>query len=298
MSRTEADIARASQAGHGSGLRDARILPEVRSTAIVVILVLLVTVGVLYGFPERTGELFAWKINPQMSAIFLGAGYGGGAWFFVRVALASRWHTVANIFLPTTIFVWLMLAATLLHFDKFSKDTLAFNLWFVIYLITPIWVPFLWYRNRVRDPHVVEPGDIVVPRSVRVASATIGVVALIFAAVLFALPQFGSAALNIWPWQLTPLTARVIAAAISFPAAAWVMLARDHRWSAWRIPLEVQLVALGLTLLGVPRYWGNFSGNPWIFVGVLLALVAATLFLYVTMESRRRAVVAGTAGSS
>ncbi len=52
-----------------------------------------------------------------MSALFLGAGYAGGAWFFVRVALASRWHTVAHIFIPTTIFVWLMLAATLLHLE-------------------------------------------------------------------------------------------------------------------------------------------------------------------------------------
>jgi len=292
MRRNEAGVALASQPGHLSDLRDDRILPEVRWTAGVVILVLLVTVGVLYGLPERTGELFAWKISPEMSSLFLGAGYAGGAWFFIRVVLASRWHTVASIFLPTTIFVWLMLAATLLHFDKFSKDTLAFNLWFGIYLITPIWVPLLWYRNRVRDPHIVEPADIVVPASVRVASAIIGLGALLFALILFILPQFGTAALDIWIWKLTPLTARITAAAISFPAVAWVILARDPRWSAWRIPLEVQLVALGLTLLAVPREWDNFNANrlsTWIFIGVLLTLVAATLLLYFTMENRRRA---------
>ncbi|MGA7730998.1 MAG: hypothetical protein WCD37_06960 [Chloroflexia bacterium] len=294
MSRNDADIARALQAGLGGGVRDDRILPEVRWTAVVVIVVLLTTVGVLYGFPERTGELFAWKIDPPMSALFLGAGYAGGLYFFVRVALASRWHTVANIFTPTTVFVWLMLAATLLHFDRFIKDSVAFNLWIVIYLITPIYVPFLWYRNRVTDPHVVEPGDIVVPRSVRVASGMLGVGALVFAVILFALPQFGSGALDIWPWKLTPLTARVTAAAMSFPAVAWVMLGREQRWSGWRVPLGVQLVALGMTLLAVPRAWDSFDGSrlaTWVFVGVLLALVAATLVLYVTMEARRRAAV-------
>ncbi|MEO8288999.1 MAG: hypothetical protein ABI670_21520 [Chloroflexota bacterium] len=277
------------------GVRDDRILPEVRWTAVVVILVLLTAVVVLYALPDRTGELFAWKITPQMSAIFLGAGYAGGAWFFIRVALESRWHTVANIFVPTTIFVWFMLAATLLHLDRFSKDTPAFNLWIIIYLITPILVPFLWYRNRVTDPHIIEPDDITVPASVRVAAAVIGAGAMVLAILLFVLPQFGTAALDIWPWKLTPLTARVTAAAISFPAAAWMVLARDSRWSAWRIPLEVQVVALGLALLGIPRAWDNFDPNrlaTWVFIGVLLVLVAATVFLYVSMESRRRAEVA------
>ena len=95
--------ARTSQPSPESGLRDDRILREVRWTAVIVIVVLLLAVGVLYVLPERTGELFAWKINPLMSAIFLGAGYAGGAYFFFRVSLASRWHTVANIYLPTTV---------------------------------------------------------------------------------------------------------------------------------------------------------------------------------------------------
>lgn len=297
MSDNKAGIVdQSSQPGLRNTLRDDRILPEVRWTAGVVIVVLLLAVGVLYVLPDRTGELFAWKINPQMTAVFLGAGYAGGAYFFVRVALASRWHTVANIYLPTTIFVWFMLAATLLHLDKFSKDTLAFNLWFLIYLVVPFWVPFLWYRNRVTDPHVIEPGDIIVPTPVRAATATIGVAALVFAVILFALPQFGSAALGSWPWQLTPLTARVLAGVITFPAATWVFLARDPRWSAWRIPIEVQFVALGLTLLGIPRVWVNFNPNrlaTWLFLGVLLALVAANLVLYFTMEARRRVAATG-----
>src|SRR6187399_381554 len=112
MSGNEASSAVGSQARAGVAVRDDRILPEVRLTAVLVIFVLLVTVGVLYGLPDRTGELFAWKINPQMSAVFLGAGYAGGCWFFIRASLASRWHTIALIFIPTTVFVWLMLGAT------------------------------------------------------------------------------------------------------------------------------------------------------------------------------------------
>ncbi|MEO5952902.1 MAG: hypothetical protein ABIQ44_10605 [Chloroflexia bacterium] len=191
-----------------------------------------------------------------------------------------------------------MLVATLLHLDKFSKDTLAFNLWFGIYIVTPIWVPLLWFRNRRRDPHVLEAGDIVVPQWVRIASAVIGVGALAFALVLFALPQFGTSALNFWVWKLTPLTARVTAAAIAFPAVAWLMLARDLRWSAWRVPVEVQMVALGFTLLGIPRELDNFAWDriaTWLFVAVLVVLEAASIMLYIRMEIRRRAVVVGVA---
>jgi len=48
-----------------------------------VVLPFLVTAFViLFIFPNQTEKLFAWKIQPAMSAMMLGAAYAGGIWFF------------------------------------------------------------------------------------------------------------------------------------------------------------------------------------------------------------------------
>ncbi|MEO5952901.1 MAG: hypothetical protein ABIQ44_10600 [Chloroflexia bacterium] len=58
ISSSGADAARVGTTSTVTEVRDDRILPEVRLTAVVVIFVLLVTVVVLYGLPDRTGQLF------------------------------------------------------------------------------------------------------------------------------------------------------------------------------------------------------------------------------------------------
>jgi len=78
----------------GSAARADRILPEVRWIAGPIIIVLLVAAVILYGLPDQTPALFAWTIQPTMSALIMGAGYGAGAYYFARVFLCStqNWY--------------------------------------------------------------------------------------------------------------------------------------------------------------------------------------------------------------
>ncbi len=49
---------------------------------------------VLWGTPGETADRWAWTIKPDLTPIFLGSGYGAGAYFFWRTFRATRWHPV------------------------------------------------------------------------------------------------------------------------------------------------------------------------------------------------------------
>ena len=94
--------------------RTDRILPATRWISALIVPFLLAAFGVLYLLPARTGELFAWNVQPRMTAMMLGEAYLAGAYFFVRAVLSPRWHWVAVGFLPVTTFATLMGISTIL----------------------------------------------------------------------------------------------------------------------------------------------------------------------------------------
>ena len=78
--------------------------------------------------------------------------------------------------------------------------------------------------------------------------------------------------------MLTPLTARTISAFIAIPGVTWLMMARDSRWSACRIPIQTTAISTVLMGIGAARAWSDFDkGNviTWVFVGGLAATLAA-----------------------
>jgi hypothetical protein len=61
-------------------VRDDALLPVTRWAALAIFCILVPAVIILWGFPGRTDDLWAWTISPDL--IFLGASYAGGAYFF------------------------------------------------------------------------------------------------------------------------------------------------------------------------------------------------------------------------
>ena len=171
--------------------RDDRILPEVRWVAGLVVIVLLVAAGILYGFPDKTTERFAWTIQPTMSALLMGAGYGAGAYFFARVFLSPKWHWVGLYFPAIATFTWVLGLSTILYWDRFNHDHIAFYAWVVLYFTTPFLIPILWLRNRRTDPGTPDPDDLVVPQPIRVGAGLAGVGLLGLAALMVLLPDAG-----------------------------------------------------------------------------------------------------------
>src|SRR5258708_38411145 len=108
-------------------------------------------------------------------------------------------------FPPVMTFTVAMLAATLLHWDRFDIHHLPFQLWLVLYIITPFLITWLWWTNRRTDPVAPEPGDPLLPRGANFAFGALGVVTLLAALAGFVRPQL---AVGAWSWCLTTLTGR------------------------------------------------------------------------------------------
>jgi len=166
--------------------------------------------------------------------------------------------------------------------------------WAVLYFITPVIVPLVWLRNRTTDPGTPSPGDVLMPQGVRLGMGVLGAGILAVALFLFLAP---AAAQSLWPWDLTPLTARVVGGWFALPGSVGLSLAADSRWSAWRITLQSQLIGIALILLAVLRGWGDFHfDRPMtpVFLLGMTALLLGLLGLYRVFETRRRQGQEGT----
>jgi hypothetical protein len=285
---------------------DDRILPLTRAVAWLVIPFLVAAFIILYLDGTSTAAWFAWEIPSRLTTALMGAGYLGGAYFFLRVGLgprqrhvhlgagylndssyvarspALRWHEVQLGFLPVAVFTFLMLLATLLHWDSFISENWPFWVWLVLYIATPIIVPAVWWLNRPADPRIPAPGDRIAPSWLRFPMAAAGgfLLALSLAGLLW--PDLF---ITIWPWTLSPLTARVMAGWHALLGAGALLLAADRRWSAWRVPM--QSIAIWYGLLLVALFWHRPELGPsgllnWytvFVVGGLSGLLIVTLIM-------------------
>ena len=123
--------------------QDDHVLPETRWASLVVFCILVPAVIVLWGMPDKTADLWAWTIMPELTPIFMGAGYGGGAYFFWRTYPAKRWHPSSAGVFGAAFFAGLMLIATLVHWDKFNHGdapflaAVCFYAWVGVYILSP-----------------------------------------------------------------------------------------------------------------------------------------------------------------
>ena len=100
--------------------------------------------------------------------------------------------------------------------------------------------------------------------AVRWAVAGTSGLALVTGLLMFLAP---ARAVEWWPWPLTPLTARVVAATLCLGAAGLVVIV-DGRWEAVRLLHQVQLVMfalilIDLALIGWILWWGWYCIPRW-----------------------------------
>jgi hypothetical protein len=264
-----------------------RVLVVTRVVAIIIVPFLVIAAILLYAFPDRTGELFAWPITPPLTAYMLASAYVGGIWFFVRVAAARCWHRVAVGFPAVVVFAGALLIATLLHLEKFSQN-LSFFTWTVLYATTPFVVAWLWWMQRHSDPGTLEAADARVPRLVRGIMLAVGACSLVTGAVLFLAPTL---VIPIWAWDLTPLTARVLGAVLSLPGVVAIGFLHDDRWTSFRILFQAQLLSLAAIVCsltaGRDALHGDRPATPAFLVLIGVALIGYAV-LTVAMEARIR----------
>src|SRR6478735_306148 len=114
--------------------RDDRVYRSTRVLGIVIVPFLVVAFVLLYGFPDDTRHWFAWNVQPTLTPLIMGAGYIAGAYFFVRVALETRWNRVEVELLPATSCTLFMAIGTFAHNDRLATSLVAFWIWVVLYV--------------------------------------------------------------------------------------------------------------------------------------------------------------------
>jgi hypothetical protein len=264
--------------------RSDRLLPATRVLAAVIVPFLVLAFMVLVPWPTDTKRLFAWQIIPSMSPMVLGSVYLGGAYFFVRVVGATQWHTVAGGFVPVGTFATLMGVTTILHWDRFLHDHLAFWLWVALYFTTPVLVFAVFFRNQREYDSKPDPAGQIGP----VAVGGLVLAGLTSLGMCLFLYLFPARAVAVWPWQLTTLTARMLGAIFALGVAgvgAWW----ERRWSAMRLLLQVAGVMLVLILISSARAHSEFDTSKpltWLFLAGFIVTTVALIGLYVRMESR------------
>lgn len=219
-----------------------------RYIAGVILLFLVDAVQLLWLLPDRTDELWAWEIQPELTSMVLASAYAAGAYFFARVMFGAPWRRVAAGFPGVIAFVWIAAAATFLHLDRFIEENLAFAAWVALYTVTPIGIPLLYAYNERRAPRREAAPELA--RGVRVALSVAGAAVLLVGLAMLISP---STAMDVWPWTLTPLTARVMAAVVALYGSVWVAVALDGTRTGARIPLEAHAIGLVVLLAALFR---------------------------------------------
>jgi hypothetical protein len=270
-------------------LRDDRIFPVTKIVAVIVIPFLVLAFIILFIFPHLSAERFSWEIKPSIMAAYMGSGYLGGAFLFVCTVFGRRWHQVATGFLAVTAFTWAMLLTTFLHWSRFDINHFPFQLWLILYVVTPFLVPWLWWRNRKTDPRQPEPGTVLVPLLYRLAIRLLGAAIIIIGILGFIWPNL---LISVWPWQLTPLLARILAGWGALLGVGNLMISFEPRWSAWRVPVGSIALWHGLYLLGSWLYRQDFKDGAWfnwynLSVTTMLILVGG---LFVFFERKKAAL--------
>jgi hypothetical protein len=264
-----------------------RLTPLTRA-GVVVLLVLAAANGLfLYLFPGQAAAHYAWPIVPPASAAFLGAGFLAGTVPTALVVFATRrWRSLRT--LPPALFVLAvtLLAATLLHADRFRWGYPPTWGWTLVYATVPIGVAILW-RNQERDPEPVPPADPGL-RTLRVLSAVLGIVLVAGAAALFAAPlRIGQH----WPWTLTPLTGRAIAPWYAMIGVILLACARSLRAPGEALIPYATLLAWSVLLLLIPVLHPDDIVRDGVELVAYLAVLAAVLALSLLGLARSRAYV-------
>ena len=244
--------------------------------------------------PGETDRFFAWDIQPPATAAFMGSFYTTAIpLLFILGRPGTPWQRVRPV-LPTLIVLsTTMSLATLLHTDRFIWSSPVAWVWSGLYLLYPPLTVILYVRH-ARRAGPPEPVRAPVARALRPAALVAAAPIAALGGALFVAPERTA---GLWPWELTPLTARVVGGWLLFLAGALVAMAREREWSAIRLLFPQAALVLVLLLWGAARFSGALDWTrpaARLYVGTIAFSLAVTAWVFVIHERRSRLVpVAG-----
>lgn len=199
---------------NGAVANATRLLPVMRRMLYASTILVIAISFFLFLFPARTETLFAWTINPPLTAAVLGANYLASAPLTYLAAREQLWAR-ARVAVPgVLLFTALTTLATFIHIDRFHFDSpnlftrFVTWVWIIVYVLDPLFFSYALFRQ-MRLPQVDPPRLAPLATWYRLALVLLGAPMLLLGALMVVAP---ARAIPLWPWELTPLTCRAIGA--------------------------------------------------------------------------------------
>lgn len=245
----------------------------------------LVTGVVLVTRPDQTADYFVWPINPPATALFIGAGYlGTGITLIMALVSARSWSQVRLFTLPVAAFATMMLIATGLHAERFFWDRPQTWLWITPYGV--ILVGAVGLSLQERGPS----NGLGIRRLGRAQTAVlvgVGILMAIWAGAMFSVPSLAG---TLWPWGLTPLTARVVGGWVGVGAVLGVAAGLAGDVASTRLPLAGWMITVALFIAaGLASLSAMVPDDPrtWIYFGALGASIPGAAWMLRESENSR-----------
>lgn len=266
-------------------------------TPIAGLLRLWLAVEVLFGIaavlavglsPADTETNFAWPIQPVVMAAVLGGFYITSAPLFLLPLFAKRWEMIRAMILPAALFTTIQLAATFLHWDKFSVGTIPFYVWFASYLLPPpiFLAAYLWHQRRASSTPTVDNNSL--PAWLKRLLVIIGGFLTIGAALIFFFPGL---LIPMFPWQLTPLTARSLSGWLIAVGTLMLAMYLENDRTGAILASPMLILILPVLLLQMLRYADQVNwGNAVLWPGLILFAIIGVCGLYLANGSWREAL--------
>ena len=238
--------------------------------------------------PASSATNFAWPIQPVVMAAVLGAFYITSAPLFLLPLFAKHWENIRTMILPTALFSTVQLAATFLHWDKFSVGSMPFYVWFASYLLPPpIFVAaYLWHQRRAAS--TVVASDDPIPSWLKRLLILCGGLLTLLAVLLFFVPGL---LISVFPWQLTPLTARSLSGWLIAVGTIMLWMSRENDRTRVRLATPMLILILPALLVQIGRFAGQVNwGSPVLWIGLLLFAIVSFCGVYLANGSWREAL--------
>jgi len=227
----------------------------------------------LFPLAEETDRFFSWTIQPPLTAAFLGAAYWAA---FILIGWSARratWEEVVPALVPVTVIAVGLLAATLIHLDKFDLDSLFGWFWLAVYCIVPVALAVLVRQQLAVPPQPGAAATTPIPGLLRVTLAAQGLVMAAIGVVLWVSP---SSADTVWPWLLTPLTGRAVGTFLIGFAAAAAFAAVDNRVERLRGAAYAYAALGALELLAALIFGEHFDDGE---QGIYITFAASVMLV-------------------
>ncbi|MGZ5379761.1 MAG: hypothetical protein ACXWD8_17720 [Mycobacterium sp.] len=268
------------------------IAPAMRSVLVLGAVFVAVAGVQLYLLTNHTDTIFAWTIGVHLSAAFLGAFYWTACVMSGRSIYKKAWADVRVGIYGVFVFECLTLLTTFLHADLFHFGSSSFSAkgaafaWLIIYLLDPLLIVFgLFQQSQMpgKDPVRIA----LLPRWYRTLLGVQAAGLIAVGVALFIVPQ---AVNDIWPWPLTPLTARAMSAWIVGLGVIQAHAALENAWERIDVAVTSYVVLGLLQLVALALYSDEVRWDTaaiWVY---LLVLITVLIMGAVGVARRRTAL--------